>query len=142
MTASAQIVLTVPASTAYISDVRDFVGKHALSSGFVQADIDAIRLSVDEAYTNVIKHAYQFDEQQTVSIRIESIPSGICISIFDQGIAYKSDAYQVPDIADRIRNRQRGGVGVFLIHKLMDQVEYLQDEGCNVIRMIKRHSLK
>lgn len=141
MTASAQIVLTVPASTAYIADVRDFVGKHAMSSGFVQTDIDAIRLSVDEAYTNVIKHAYHFDEQQTVSIRIDLIPSGICISIFDQGIPYNNEAYQAPDIADRIRNRQRGGVGVFLIHKLMDQVEYLQDEGCNVIRMIKRRSV-
>lgn len=138
MTPSAEIILTVPASTAYISDVRDFVGQHAQSQGFEPTDIDAIRLSVDEAYTNVIKHAYHFDEEQSVSIRIEVIPTGICISISDRGIPYNLKTYKEPDIADRIRNRQRGGVGVFLIHKLMDQVEYLHDEGCNIIRMIKR----
>lgn len=138
MTANAEIVLNVPASTAYLSDVRDFVGKHALSSGFAESEIDAIRLSVDEAYTNVVKHAYQNDEKQLVTISIEFIPTGICISLFDRGIPYNLESYQEPDIADRIRNRQRGGVGVFLIHKLMDQVEYLHQEGCNIIRMIKR----
>ncbi|HLR32513.1 MAG TPA: ATP-binding protein, partial [Fodinibius sp.] len=51
--------ITVRASTEYLSKVRDFVGKHAASYGFNKQEVADIRLAVDEAYTNIIKHAYQ-----------------------------------------------------------------------------------
>jgi len=47
--------ISVPASTAYISAVRDFVGLYANQFGFNDHEVDEIRLAVDEAYTNVIK---------------------------------------------------------------------------------------
>jgi len=130
--------ISVPASTAYISAVRDFVGLYANQFGFNDREVDEIRLAVDEAYTNVIKHAYQFDENERVLIALGSQSDEFWISITDQGRAFDPSKYAEPDIKERIRLKKRGGVGVYLIRKLMDAVEYHNTDGMNEIRMTKR----
>ncbi len=130
--------ISVPASTAYISAVRDFVGLYANQFGFTDREVDEIRLAVDEAYTNVIKHAYQFDDNQRVLISIGAINDEFWVSITDQGRAFNPEQYSEPDIKERIRLKKRGGVGVYLIRRLMDAVEYNNMGGTNEIRMTKR----
>jgi len=130
--------ISVPASTAYISAVRDFVGLYANQFGFNDHEVDEIRLAVDEAYTNVIKHAYQYDENQRVLISIGALSDEFWISITDQGRAFNPELYSEPDIKERIRLKKRGGVGVYLIRKLMDAVEYNNMGGTNEIKMTKR----
>ncbi len=130
--------ISVPASTAYISAVRDFVGLYANKFGFSDNEVDEIRLAVDEAYTNVIKHAYQYDENQRVLISIGAVNDEFWVSITDQGRAFNPELYSEPDIKERIRLKKRGGVGVYLIRRLMDAVEYSNMGGTNEIRMTKR----
>lgn len=130
--------ISVPASTAYISAVRDFVGLYANQFGFTDREVDEIRLAVDEAYTNVIKHAYQFDETQHVLITLGSHTNEFWISITDRGRSFDPQQYAEPDIKERIRLKKRGGVGVYLIRRLMDAVEYNNTAGMNEIRMTKR----
>lgn len=130
--------ISVPASTAYISAVRDFVGLYANQFGFNDREVDDIRLAVDEAYTNVIKHAYQYDENQRVLISIGAVSDEFWVSITDRGRAFNPELYAEPDIKERIRLRKRGGVGVYLIRKLMDAVEYNNVGDTNEIRMTKR----
>lgn len=55
----------------------------------------------------------------------------------DEGESFKPDEYKAPDILKRIKNKQRGGMGVFLIQKLMDQVQYNRKGTLNEIRMVK-----
>jgi serine/threonine-protein kinase RsbW len=129
--------LSIPASTAYLSAVRDFVGTYASDFGFKESDIDAIRLAVDEACTNVIKHAYAYDEAQHVRVNIGTTGSEFWISILDRGKAFEYNHYSEPDIKERIRLKKRGGVGVYLIRRLMDDVIYSHEDGVNEIRMIK-----
>lgn len=130
--------ISVPASTAYISAVRDFVGLYANQFGFTDREVDEIRLAVDEAYTNVIKHAYQSDDNQRVLISIGAVNDEFWVSITDQGRAFNPEQYSEPDIKERIRLKKRGGVGVYLIRRLMDAVEYNNMGGTNEIRMTKR----
>ncbi len=130
--------ISVPASTAYISAVRDFVGLYANKFGFSDTEVDEIRLAVDEAYTNVIKHAYQYDENQRVLISIGAMNDEFWVSITDHGRAFNPELYSEPDIKERIRLKKRGGVGVYLIRRLMDAVEYSNMDGVNEIRMTKR----
>ena len=61
----------------------------------------------------------------------------IWISILDEGESFKPQEYQAPDILKRIKNKQRGGMGVFLIQKVMDQVQYSRKGNINEIRMVK-----
>ena len=130
--------MSVQASTEHLSEVRDFVAKHARNFGFKKQDVADIRLAVDEAYTNIIKHSYKNDDQKSVDIELGYHGDEFWISLLDTGEAFDPSNYSKPDVRQKIKEKKRGGVGVFLIKKLMDQVEYLNDGTTNEIRMSKK----
>ena len=129
--------LSVDSSTKHLSEVRDFVAAHAQKFGLTEKEISEIRLAVDEAYTNIIKHAYKNSPSNPVKIEVGTDSKKIWISILDEGESFKPQEYQAPDILKRIKNKQRGGMGVFLIQKVMDQVQYSRKGNINEIRMVK-----
>jgi serine/threonine-protein kinase RsbW len=129
--------LVVNASTRRLADVRQFVAEKAMNFGFNEKQIADIRLAVDEACTNIIKHAYQYDEEQHVEIKIKLLNDKLCVSLTDTGNAFDPNQYSKPDLKKQMKSKKRGGVGVFLIQKLMDEVEYLKREDYNMIRMYK-----
>lgn len=138
MSADSTYYMEVAASTEHLAEVRNFVGKHARRYGFAEADIEEIRLAVDEAITNVIKHAYNFDASGRIYISVGCDDKHFWIAIQDSGHAFDLEAYSEPDVQRRIAERKKGGVGVYLIKRLMDKVEYSKENEHNQIRMIKK----
>lgn len=137
MAATPKNILVVSASTENLSTVRSFVAESAKAHGFQEKEIDEIRLAVDEAFTNIIKHAYNFDKEKNVSLKTGSENEIFWVSISDEGKTYDPSSYKEPNIAERIKEGKRGGVGVYLIKKLMDKVEYSTIGRVNQIRLIK-----
>lgn len=129
--------IEVAASTQNLAQVREFVAVHARVHGFAEKDVEEIRLSVDEAMTNVIKHAYGYDASQLIYVSVGSDDRTFWVAIQDTGHAFDISAYTAPNVPERIKSRQKGGVGVYLIKKLMDKVEYSTKNQQNEIRMIK-----
>lgn len=131
-------ILSVQASTKHLAQVRDFVAHHASEFGFNKQDISDIRLAVDEAFTNIIEHAYHNDEKQSVKIALGHNGKTFWISLYDSGKSFSLKDYKKPDVKEKIKQKKRGGVGVYLIKNLMDDVEYLNDGSQNEIRMSKQ----
>ena len=129
--------LSVEASTEHLAEVRDFVVAHAENIGLSQKEISDIRLAVDEAYTNIIKHAYKNTPREKVEIKIGSDTNQLWISLMDKGESFDPGSYSEPDLMKRIKQKKRGGMGVYLIRKLMDQVQYNRKGTTNEIRMVK-----
>ena len=125
------------ASTKNLSRVRNFVSTQAKKHGFTDNQINDIRLAVDEACTNVIKHAYSFDESKEFSVDLEFDNSALSIEITDFGIGFNPSKYEAPNLQKRIKQKKRGGMGIFLIQNLMDELTYDSDGSKNVIKMIK-----
>jgi serine/threonine-protein kinase RsbW len=130
--------LSVDASTEHLAQVRDFVAAFAEHIGLTPKDTSEIRLAVDEAYTNIIKHAYKGNPAQKVQIEIGSDSNQLWISLMDKGRSFDPSTYREPDLMRRIKEKKRGGMGVYLIHKLMDQVQYNRKNHANEIRMVKK----
>ncbi|MBD3617506.1 MAG: ATP-binding protein [Gracilimonas sp.] len=129
--------LSVEASTEHLAEVRDFVAAHAENIGLSQKDISEIRLAVDEAYTNIIKHAYKNSPTEKVEIEIGSDTDHLWISLMDKGKSFDPNSYSEPDLMKRIKAKKRGGMGVYLIRKVMDHVQYNRKGQINEIRMVK-----
>lgn len=129
--------ISVQASTEHLAEVRNFVAKHAKEFGFDKQEVADIRLAVDEAYTNIIKHAYKHDNKKTVDIELGYNGNIFWVSLLDTGDAFDPSKYSKPDVRQKIREKKRGGVGVYLIRKLMDNVEYHTEGSINEIRMTK-----
>lgn len=128
---------TISASTKNLSEVRNFVAQHATSHGFERQQIADIRLAVDEAITNIIKHAYNGEENHTIEIDVTFKNDRVCIKLFDTGTTFNLKAFPQPDIKEKIKQKKRGGMGVYLIHSLMDDVSYGREDDANKMVMCK-----
>jgi len=127
--------------TDNLVEVREFVDAAARAFGFSEEDVANIILAVDEACTNIIKHAYHYAVDQEIEISIVLGTRSFEILIYDNGKAFDPSLVRVPDLKDHIGHKRRGGLGVYLMKRLMDKVEYNFIAGKrNEVRLIKYRS--
>lgn len=138
MKASTSHSINVSSSTEHLREVREFVQNFVQQFDVNKKNLDEIILAVDEAYTNIIKHAYNNDPNHTVKIELGTSTDTLWVRLSDTGHHFNADEYHPPDLLKRIKNKQRGGMGVYLINKLMDSVEYSSSGKTNTILMRKR----
>jgi len=130
----------VRATTKNLSVIRSFVSEHAESHGFSPNQIADIRLAVDEACTNIIKHAYKNDASKELTIQVEVDDQKLKVIIMDKGEGFDVKSYQKPNLKQQIEQRKRGGMGVHLMLKLMDEVTYQVKNDQNVLSMFKNRN--
>ncbi len=118
--------------------VRDFVNRIALKAGFVQDGADQISLAVDEACTNVIKHAHKYDARRMIDLSVNYNEKQIEITITDTGRGFNPSALPKPDLSKYIHEAKMGGLGIHLMKTLMDKVDYTFNPGIkNQVSMVK-----
>jgi serine/threonine-protein kinase RsbW len=127
--------------TDSLVEVREFVDAAARAFGFSEEDIANIILAVDEACTNIIKHAYQYAVDKEIEISIFQSTRSFEVRIYDTGKAFDPSSIHAPNLKEHIGHKRRGGLGVYLMKRLMDKVEYSFHPGKrNEVRLIKYRS--
>ncbi len=131
--------LSVPAVEGQLGRVRDFVVEVCEDAGFSQRDTSNTKLAVDEACTNIIKHAYaDKDSTGDIRVRAEIVAGELTLSLFDTGTHFDFTAVKDPDLDQYVETGRKGGFGVFLINRLMDGVDYRAADGGNELTLVKR----
>ena len=123
----------------YLDEIREFVGDIARTGGFADKDIYNIQLAADEAASNIIEHAYEGVGNGVLEISCGMRDGAITIIMVDHGESFDPSVIPLPDLKADLSERKIGGLGIFLMRKLMDEVHYesRRDRG-NVLTMIKR----
>jgi serine/threonine-protein kinase RsbW len=116
--------LRVKSTTENLGQIRDFTRSVAVQSGFSEESVDKIALAVDEACTNIIKHAYKYSPEGDIVINIKVADNKLIVSITDFGLDFDPNLVPVPDIKKYYQQHKVGGLGIYLIKKLMDEVKY------------------
>ena len=130
-----------PARHDHLRAISSFVMDAIKDSPFDSRQRYAIDLAVDEACSNVIDHAYRGDEQGEIRINLELDEHGLRLSIQDDGAPFDPDCVVEPDLTSPLETRCERGLGVYLIHKLMDEVYYdFSSQGVNQVTMVKYFS--
>ncbi|PSR54338.1 ATP-binding protein [Adhaeribacter arboris] len=114
--------------------VREFLSAYALKES-VREDII---LAVDEISANLIIHANKKDKSKFINLTIFSRNGDLLFEFTDQGISFNPTTYKVPDVKKKIKIGQAGGLGMFLVHHIMDKVEFITDNGTNYSRLYKK----
>lgn len=129
---------TILSTTEHLLEVREFVAGAARQFGFSEEETSKIALAVDEACTNIIKHAYQYQPDQRITVSIYREPTKLEISIVDEGKKFDPESIKPLDLKDHLTHYRRGGLGVYLMKTLMDKVEYNTLSGKkNEVRLTK-----
>ncbi|MGB2867155.1 MAG: ATP-binding protein [Bacteroidota bacterium] len=136
--AGKKISKTILSRTDHLLEVREFVSEAARQCGFGDEEVANIVLSVDEACTNIIKHAYQFAPDQKIQIDVLRGKDSFEVRITDSGKPFDPEIIRPPDLKQHLGHYRRGGLGVYLMRRLMDKVEYSFKPGKkNEVRLVK-----
>jgi len=126
------------ANFEFLDEIREFVGDIARAGGFANKDVYNIQLAADEAASNIIEHAYEGVSNGVLEISCGMRYSAIMIIMVDHGESFDPSAIPLPDLKADLSERKIGGLGIFLMRKLMDEVRYESKKTGNVLTMIKR----
>jgi serine/threonine-protein kinase RsbW len=140
-----KILLQAPGHGSYLAHIRVIVGDLARKVGFDEDEAAKIEMAVDEACSNVVKHAYSPDKKwcwqhRDPEIRLDVRTEGrrLVIEINDHGQRFDFANYRPVDIEDRLREMKRNGYGIFIMRNFMDEVQYnSNDQTGNTLRMVK-----
>ncbi|MBT3251220.1 MAG: ATP-binding protein [Candidatus Marinimicrobia bacterium] len=102
-----------------------------------------IRLATEEVFANVVSHGYKSPGDQLIHITFENSGDDMSIIIIDSGKPFDIEKVEKPDINLPMEKRKIGGLGLFLIYELMDEVIYNSTAGKNTMvfkKQLKSHN--
>jgi len=123
----------------FLDEIREFVGDIARAGGFDAKDVYNIQLAADEAASNIIEHAYEGVSNGLLELSCGVKGNTITIVLVDHGESFDPSEIPMPDLKADLSERKIGGLGIFLMRKLMDEVRYeTKPNKSNVLTMTKR----
>ncbi len=112
--------------TEQLKAIRLFVTERVVELGGDKNDVFACELATDEAASNILEHAYA-DRGGIIQVRVSREEDDLVISLLDWGAPFDPLLVPEPDLNCRLEDRPVGGLGIYLIRKLMSHVSFQGD---------------
>lgn len=133
---------TAAAQIENMAEIMELVDQFLTDQTCTEAIKDQIRISVEEIFTNIVSYAYQEDTEGKVEVACELIKEAgetfLQIRFRDWGIPYDPLKRPEPDFDIPFEERGIGGLGIYMVKKFMDHVEYRFENGCNQLLLTKK----
>ena len=114
--------------------VRAFLAEHGLTE---EVSFE-VHLALDELLTNTIDYGYDDDNEHRIDLLLRLESDTLTVEIADDGSAFDPLQAAEPDMGASIEDRARGGLGIYLVRKMMDSVAYRRQDGRNIVTLTKR----
>lgn len=128
---------TFPAQLDQLSAIGEFVTAAARQTTMGDRDVFAIQMAVDEAATNIILHGYAGRPGGSIRLACWQEGDDLVIEVRDQGEPFDISEVPEPDLHAPLEDRREGGLGVFLMRRMMDRVEFARLGEENVLTMAR-----
>ena len=130
--------LVIEANTKNLLEVQSFIGEQLEEYDCPMMTQTTIDIAVEELFVNIAHYAYA-PSTGNVVIRVEvhEDPLSVEISFIDSGIQYDPLAKPDPDTTLKAKERQKGGLGIFMVKKSMDSMSYAYKDGKNILTIRK-----
>ena len=131
--------LTFPSRFDSLAAISEFVTRAAEAAGLDARAVYAVQWAVDEACSNIIEHAYESEGHGDIECTCRINDNGLTVILRDYGRTFDPTSVPEPDLQASLEDRTGGGLGLYFIRQLMDEVrfEFTPDSG-NVLTMVKR----
>jgi len=128
--------ITVDATIDNISIITEFIDNELEVYNCPENEQVKVNIAIDELVANIAKYAYGEDKGK-VTVQLEVNEKSLSISFIDGGIPYNPLEHEEPDVTLSVEERQIGGLGIYLVKKLMDEMTYNYIDGKNVLKIQK-----
>lgn len=114
------------AKIEYLEELRDFVEKAAINIGIIDEVIFELKLAAEEVCSNIINYGQVDNKNGKIIITIELSMNKVLLKISDNGKHFPPDEADIPNINAPLEARKTGGLGLYFIKELMDDVKYIR----------------
>ncbi len=118
-----------------LSKISDFILGSTKESGLDQGEIFHLVMAVDEACSNIIKYS----NSDEIDIKCEVEDEQVVVKIADEGLAFNPLEAPAPDLNAPLEEREVGGLGIYFIKTLMNEVKYERYGEKNILTMTLSH---
>jgi serine/threonine-protein kinase RsbW len=132
--------LVIPSQTRYLNLVTGLAKRASIVAGMDDATAAKVSIAVDEAVTNVIMHAYHGEAQHIVEIELRFTLATLEIHIWHSGHGLQENEVVLPDPREYVKHPRKGGLGLLLMSRFMDEVHFSERAGRAECCMIKHVS--
>lgn len=130
--------LTLPAILENLEALKIFIVQHAEKHGLAAMKVTEMELAADEILTNIISYAYA-NQIGSITVTCGLDPEGRFVAeIVDQGASFNPLEAEMPDVSAPLEQREIGGLGLLLVHKMVDLAEYERRGKENILRLYKQ----
>ena len=130
--------LNLSCCTSALVELRSFLQGSLKAYGFSEMDRHQLTLAVEEVCANLIIHSHACNPLENIHLEVKDFEKKLAIEITDQGDAFNLLEYEVPDLQQVIGEKRKGGIGILLVKKIMDEIEFESKNGKNTCRLIKK----
>ena len=129
--------ITVPAKMESCDRLVESATGSARQSGLAGESLFAVELATEEAVVNIFNYAYP---HQAGEVRLRCIEDGdrFVIEVTDWGVPFDATALPDPNVTSPLEERPVGGLGIYLIKKMTDEIRYTREDGRNVLKLFIR----
>jgi len=129
--------LKLSCCTSALVELRSFLQRSLKAYGFSEVDRHQVTLAVEEVCTNLIIHSHASNPKEVIYLEVKELEKKLAIEITDKGDAFNLLEYEVPDLKKVIEEKRKGGIGILLVKKITDEIEFESKNGKNTCRLIK-----
>lgn len=129
--------IVIPARMNSLREVRDFIEQIGKRYRFSEKVVNSFKLVVEEACTNIIRHGYLDIKDGKITLRAIIRRLSLTIVIIDQGKSFDPRQIKNPDLQKYVQIGKKGGLGIFMMRKLMDDIQYNVTPRGNELRLTK-----
>ena len=129
--------IEVPAQMSYLLQVRDFIEKIGKKHKFSEKIVNSFKLVVDESCTNIVRHGYRDIKNGKIIIRAIVRRKSLTIVLIDRGKSFDPRSVAPPDLKRYVEIGKKGGLGILMMRKLMDDIKYNVTTTGNELRLTK-----
>ena len=131
--------ITLDATLENLEKVTDFVNEQLEQCDCPLKAQTQIDIVIDELFSNIAHYAYNPDKgSATVCIEVTEEPISVILTFIDSGVPYNPLCHDDPDITLSVEERDIGGLGIFMVKKTMDEINYEYRDGKNILT-VKKH---
>ncbi|MFC3882465.1 anti-sigma B factor RsbW [Bacillus songklensis] len=131
------VEMKIPAKPEYVAVIRLTLSGVANRMGFSYDDIEDMKIAISEACTNAVQHAYREEENGEVTVGFGLFADRLEIIVADQGRSFDFEQLKQNigpyETSQEIEFLPEGGLGLYLINTLMDEVKVGQEQGVTVL---------
>lgn len=132
--------ITVNATTENIHTVTDFINKELELYNFSSKSKMKIDIAIDEFFSNIVNYAYSPSVgKATIEIEITENPLRATITFIDKGKPYNPLEAKEPDVSIPLKEREIGGLGIFMAKKCVDELSYQYKDSKNILTITKHN---